>query len=95
MAGYFIDGCHLDRSVGDQFVHGFHIGHPDFIGYVKERTQSRVLTLQVDGDELNAALLGLAKFDKERDTPELLRLFEVARLNAMAGRPPSPMYPHS
>ena len=87
MAGYFIDGCHLDNTP-TKFVHDFHIGHPDFIGYVKSHTQSRILTLQVDGDELNAVLWGLAKFDKATHTPELQRLFEVARLNAIANNTP-------
>ena len=86
MAGYFIDGCHLDPDVDEKFVHSVSIDNPDVIGHITSLTQSRVLTLQVDGDELNAVLWGLAKFNKAEHTAELKVMYEVARLYAMANR---------
>lgn len=85
MAAYFIDGCHLDDTP-EEFVHSLRIGVPNILGYIKDRQPSHVLTLQVDGDELNAVLWGLAKFDKAKHTPELREMFELARLYAMAQR---------
>lgn len=87
MAGYFIDGCHLDSHGKNEFVHTLHVDTPNIIGHITSLTQSRVLTLQVDGDELNAVMWGLAKFNKAEHTAELKAMYEVARLYAMANRP--------
>lgn len=63
MAGYFIDGCHLDDTP-EEHVHSVHI-HPGAAQLIEDMTQSRVLTIQVDGDERAAILWGLANYRKE------------------------------
>lgn len=86
MAGYFIDGCHLDPDVDDKFVHSVSIDNPNIIGHIEACTQSRVLTLQVDGDERDAVLWGLATYKKAEHQPMLRRLYEIAKLYVMANR---------
>lgn len=62
MAGYFIDGAHLPEGKDDQIT-SVYIG--ETAPYIIENnTQSRVLTIQVDGDERAAVLWGLANYKK-------------------------------
>lgn len=42
----------------------FHIGDPDIVSHILRAADSRVITLQLDCDELSAALWGLANYQK-------------------------------
>jgi hypothetical protein len=63
MAGYYIDGCHLDDTP-QELVGAFHIDHGDSAQRIRAFTRGPVLTLQVDGDELDAVLWGLQNYKK-------------------------------
>lgn len=42
----------------------FHIDTPNIAEKIRQMSQSRVITLQLDGDELDAALWGLENYKK-------------------------------
>ena len=62
MAGFVVN----DTGYDDQPVI-FHIGTPNLAAYIRQASSiKKVLTLQLDGDELEAALWGLENYTKSR-----------------------------
>lgn len=59
-------GFTYNKLTGRDFE--FHIDTPNVAEKIREANQSRVITMQLDGDELDAALWGLENYVKGQVT---------------------------